>query len=363
MKNFQKFIYFQKRFFRNGAKKPDMAIYVPRHRRNESPRREENSSNEKSLKSTKKEEKQNKSNAVKLKENDKSMQSNHLNNVKDIQNCTLSSDFSIIDNENLSFLKLSLDEKCCSSNRLEHCANIIAERLSEEVIAKSLESLRTRKMKIELRNRSPNYQKMLLDRILPEIATNFVNLAIENAMQLMKTINVYDKKKTIVHKLDSSKLESISSNKEITNTKTLKDGKIMDEKILPIPSDLPHETRTDHTQKKQSVSKDTVKTKSKDVKKSKSKKVKKSKKSTTHHKDTKNEQNVTGNCIATSSNIENSSSQMVDDTSADNADNVDDDWDSKWTDDGECLSEEMKKEVFLHFKHYYLNPLGASNYM
>ena len=279
----------------------------------------------------------------------------------------------------MSHLDLPLKK---TENILYH-ANIAAEKMSNDILIKSFEDLKNGRLKSRRKNKSYSYQKVRLDRILPEIATNFVNLAIENAMQLLKSIK--KESSPLVENLDVEhseqrerkalvEMDCKPSEDLVVDVKDLLEDRKVEEKVHSIPGIPANKSLTKPPE--HSVLPDDKETKSQSQiskKKSKSKKPKKLKKgSRKQQKDDKSDERT--------AEIENAvpeeESKLPVATTCEVEDCKDtndalDDWDSNWTEDGECLSEEVKKEVdflFLSAKKFAMdlklcNLHGYSNYI
>lgn len=296
------------------------------------------------------------------------------------------------------------NESVKNTKSILDCAKCLAERLSQSIISDSFQSLKEKNL---LQNKPQrNILKVEVqvrqERVLPGIANNIVNLAIENAMQMIKAIKIYDRKKEIKNDSnDSSQIEIASQSlpkvKKDTNNLTKPATKVekvansdkvkdLDDKVTKKNnstnkqttdikkedkkeiSESEHEIQDNETAalKKELDAKNKLpkKKKTSDIgkkdesvrpSKSKSKKGKKLKKQNIHEKENKelhknengNENQPVVNGVDDCKKSLHEKEEIVNDQGKEEEEREDtlDDWDANWTEDGECLSEDMKKEV------------------
>ena len=241
-----------------------------------------------------------------------------------------------------------------------------AEKISFDILTISVDDLKKRQLKLKESKRSSERYQVQLDRVLPEIAANFVNLAIENAMQLLKSVKLYEKRNScVVENLEVNR-NQITPDKEIQPEKSEslvedenklqlnKDKERQSEKIKNCTKDensidkaAPDISSKELTITKQSQEKQT-KTKSKTSKKTNSKKTKKLKNKQQNNdakvdreEEPKIAPTTTNNQLPVKIMTTKEEEIFCDDEMKDDLD----DWDSNWTEDGECISEELKNEV------------------
>ena len=328
-----------------------MARYVPKHRRCELPLSE--------AKSKQKKEKPKKQATPRKSKNQKEVE--EKKNSQEKQSAP-------VELNNKIPLKSQISDVSLEESKTHHHANY-AEKMSFEIIKISLEDLKKRKLKSKEKKRTNDYHKAQLDRILPEIATNFVNLAIENAMQLLKSVKLYEKRNSsVVEKLDALSIQNeistetethiencensiskennsqIDDDEETQPEKSKNCSKI--EKCNDIVKINPNISSKKLTEISEKPSDKQTKSKSKTSKKTNSKKPNKSKnkrqKNTEKVEKVEEEEKKEENMIAAS--INNKLPLKEEAICEDEKDDLDD-WDSNWTEDGECISEEMKNEV------------------
>ncbi|XP_066924205.1 enolase-phosphatase E1-like [Clytia hemisphaerica] len=381
---------------RNVKKKPDQAIYVPRHRRNGSPIAEDKNKHNKPTDDSNQKKKVRKQKDLK---NDKKFESSeqellsssnkeHNLNEKEPLKRKISNE-NTINTEHVKNTKLILD-----------CAKCLAERLSQSIISDTYQNLRENAQHKKPKRKIPKVEVIVRqERVLPGIANNIVNLAIENAMQMITAIKIYDRKKEFnidsaaslkstqtevasqnlpevkpdtdnkptteveqapcndkVEDLDDKVTKEIkSTQKPVMETKKEAEIEILESKkethgseITTIDKELDAKPS-----KKKKTSNMVKKDESVRPSKSKSKKGKKLKKQNNHEKENKDtdKSKKVVEIEPVVNGIDEKSlpgkKEIVNDQGAEEQEGDDtlDDWDANWTEDGECLSEDMKKEL------------------
>lgn len=400
------------------SKRPDQAIYVPKRRINVSAKdtKNESQTEKTDAKDTKK--------VLQKERTEKSLRpvsekpTCKITDVKKEAQSNLSKDDIKVEKLAAKLDHLNLKENFVEKHIITtKSTEAIAQKMSEEILHSIFDVLpsklsRLKAMQNNERQRVVHVQQAhvkLEEMLLPGMATNFVNLAIENALELIKSVKKYESrvpvctrnegllkfankcsKQILVESIQDNlrcneekpsdsvieKSEGLINSKQddldIEESENLKtDGdKCKDEvgdknndkdvkcdkktKVIETPPS--QKTRTANTSKKGKATKN-KKTKNKNNKDtmdstekvSKNEKpvkygnkVKKVKKNNVEPVSDKEEKDLveTRNQLKTTVD-----KTKLKDSTAENREEEEDDWDANWTEDGECLNENMLQEV------------------
>lgn len=365
-------------FFRNDSKRPDQAIYIPRQRRDET---------SKEL---------NKEKAVKSVSTNKKFDETKTISCTNVE-CTKKKANHVADNNSTGvetlFQNMNLKDSILLHRAEARSAEVVAAKMSLEILNATLDVLPSAISELQIKRPERNSRRRRQqlsgnETLLPGMATNFVNIAIENALELMKSVKLYEKNITAsstfksnqpeTHsagiELANSSKEVIEENKSIAedNSEPVRNSKEVNDSCskAPIVNSNRDPKEIEKSQSKTKHSTDSPKKGKSAGKNSKNKNNKISKALTDKSKDEKpirygsklkknkkkNNDIQTPPAAKEMSETSNSSKSLVpeereetklEESNTENLVEELDDWDANWTEDGECLNKDMVDEVHI----------------